>query len=185
MSGPSPTHTHTHTHTHLVELGRRRVHRLLTRPRLPLSTMKKKRADWNIIKAVKDHLDIPVLANGDIRHLADAKKCLEYTGCDGVLSAETLLTNPALFSEEKSELGVPDCPEEPCLMLLEYLDLCEKYPTPQRMVRAHVHKLLGSWFSVFPDVRQRMNNEVSTIELYRNVANEMIGESSAHAPFFS
>ena len=110
--------------------------------------MKKKRADWNIIKAVKDHLDIPVLANGDIRHLADAKKCLEYTGCDGVLSAETLLTNPALFSEEKSELGVPDCPEEPCLMLLEYLDLCEKYPTPQRMVRAHVHKLLGSWFSV-------------------------------------
>ena len=69
--------------------------------------------------------------------------------------------------------GVPILPEQPCDMLLEYLDLCEKYPTPQRMVRAHVHKLLGSWFNVFPDVRIRMNNEVSTLDMYRKVALEM------------
>ncbi|QDZ25203.1 dihydrouridine synthase [Chloropicon primus] len=138
------------------------------------------RANWNIIKAVKEHLDIPVLANGDIRHLNDANKCIEFTGCEGVLSADPLLKNPTLFSTEKSEFGEPDCPWQNCLILQEYLDLCETYPTPQRMIRAHVHKLLGNYFSVFPDVRQRMNNEVSTIQLYRDVAEELIGLIKEH-----
>jgi tRNA-dihydrouridine synthase 1 len=133
------------------------------------------RADWGIIKEVKELLDIPVLANGNIRHFQDADECMAFTGCDGVLSAEPLLLNPALFSREKlmDSDGVPILPEQPAEMLLEYLDLCEKYPTPQRMIRAHVHKLMGSWFNVFPEVRQRMNNEVSTIDMYRKVAIEM------------
>ncbi len=54
------------------------------------------------------------------------------------------------------------------------------YETPNRMVRAHVHKMLGPWFNVFPDVRMRMNNEVSTLQLYRNVAHELIGLIRAH-----
>ena len=77
--------------------------------------------------------------------------------------------------------GVPVLPEQPAEMLLEYLALCEKYPTPQRMIRAHVHKLLGSWFNVFPEVRQRMNNEVSTIEMYKKVAIEMRDNIRNHA----
>ena len=91
------------------------------------------RADWNIIKAVKEHLDIPVLANGDIRHLGDAKRCLELTGCDGVLSAEPLLTNPALFSGQNPPVWQ---------MCEEYLDLAEKYPCPLSYSRGHMFKIL-------------------------------------------
>ena len=42
-----------------------------------------------------------MLANGDIRSLAEAHACLEATGADGVLSAEPLLSNPALFSDPR------------------------------------------------------------------------------------
>ena len=41
---------------------------------------------------------MPVLANGNIRTLQDVHACLAYTGAAGVLSAESLLEDPALFS---------------------------------------------------------------------------------------
>ncbi|QDP16915.1 hypothetical protein Tsubulata_070010 [Turnera subulata] len=125
---------------------------------------KKFRADWKAIKAVKDALRIPVLANGNIRHMDDVRNCLEETGTDGVLSAETLLENPALFAgfqtaewavggEESSVDGQLDQAD----LLVEYLKLCEKYPVPWRMIRAHVHKMLGDWFRIHPEVRQDLN----------------------------
>lgn len=125
---------------------------------------KKFRADWNAIKAVKNALRIPVLANGNVRHMEDVQKCLEETGCEGVLSAESLLENPALFagfrtaewivgSEESSKDGNLDQAD----LLVEYLKLCEKYPVPWRMIRSHVHKLLGEWFRIQPGVREDLN----------------------------
>lgn len=138
------------------------------------------RADWNIIKEIKEALDIPVLANGNIRNLKDAKECMEYTGVDGVLSAEPLLENPTLFSEDRNETGEPQRPEECAEMLLEYLDFVEKYPTPIRMVRGHVHKMLKSWFNLYPHVRERMNSEVATIESFRKVATEMRDNIRGH-----
>jgi tRNA-dihydrouridine synthase 1 len=51
-------------------------------------------------------LSIPVLANGNIRNLADALACLEHTGCDGVLSAESLLEDPGLFSPTRLTVRV-------------------------------------------------------------------------------
>lgn len=61
------------------------------------------RADWDAIRAVKAALAVPVLANGNIRHLGDAIACLQYTGADGVLSAEALLADPALFDARMRE----------------------------------------------------------------------------------
>ncbi|GLT49390.1 hypothetical protein SLA2020_229490 [Shorea laevis] len=125
---------------------------------------KKFRADWNAIKAVKDAVRIPVLANGNIRHMDDVWNCLAETGADGVLSAESLLENPALFAgfrtaewvvgnEENSRDGNVDQAD----LLVEYLKLCEKYPVPWRMIRAHVHKMLGEWFRIQPHVRDDLN----------------------------
>lgn len=126
---------------------------------------KKIRADWRAIRAVKNAVRIPVLANGNIRHLDDANSCLEATGAEGVLSADGLLENPALFAGyrtaewatgEEGEI-IKDGNLDQADLLVEYLQLCEKYPVPWRMVRAHVHKMLGEWFRLHPEVREVLN----------------------------
>ncbi|EDV28004.1 uncharacterized protein TRIADDRAFT_53129 [Trichoplax adhaerens] len=47
--------------------------------------------DWNIVKAVKDSVVIPVFACSDISTLAEADLCLEYTGAQGIMSHDTEL----------------------------------------------------------------------------------------------
>eukprot|EP00891_Asterochloris_glomerata_P000585 jgi/Astpho2/585/fgenesh1_pm.00013_%23_6_t len=125
------------------------------------------RADWEIIKAVKEALDIPVLANGNIRHLQDVFDCLEHTGCEGVMSAEALLEDPALFWPQRltdeGRLG----PLEGARLLLEYCDLAEADRTPIRMVRGHSFSLIGDWLSEFTDLRDRLNKERLTFDLVR------------------
>ena len=54
---------------------------------------------------------MPVLANGNIRHLGDVDACLAYTGCDGVLSAEGLLADPALFAPRREPVASGDVSE--------------------------------------------------------------------------
>ncbi|KAG5028823.1 hypothetical protein AAZX31_05G090000 [Glycine max] len=127
---------------------------------------KKFRADWKAIRAVKNAVRIPVLANGNIRHIDDVRDCLEETGVEGVLSAETLLENPALFAGfrtaewvSESEGTNVDGKLDQADLLIEYLKLCEKYPVPWRMIRSHVHKLLGDWFSLQPHIREELNKQ--------------------------
>ncbi len=58
-------------------------------------------ANWLIIKKIKESLSIPVVANGGINNYQDVMRCLEYTGCDGVMSSEAILEYPALFDSQK------------------------------------------------------------------------------------
>ena len=57
------------------------------------------RADWDIIGAVKAAVKIPVVGNGDVGSVADAKKMLEYTGADGVMVGRAALGQPWLISQ--------------------------------------------------------------------------------------
>lgn len=57
------------------------------------------KADWDIIKKVKENINIPVIGNGDIKSPEDAKKILEYTNCDGIMIGRASLGNPWIFRD--------------------------------------------------------------------------------------
>ena len=57
------------------------------------------KADWNIIKEVKKSVSIPVIGNGDIRSLKDAKDMLNLTNCDAVMIGRGALGNPWLIKQ--------------------------------------------------------------------------------------
>ncbi|MDP5276977.1 tRNA dihydrouridine synthase DusB [Chengkuizengella axinellae] len=52
------------------------------------------KANWDIIKEVKQSVNIPVIGNGDVFTPEDAKQLLDYTGCDGVMIGRAALGNP-------------------------------------------------------------------------------------------
>ena len=54
-------------------------------------------ADWSVLARLKAELDIPVVANGDLWHTEDVRRCRQEVQPDGFMSAQGLLHNPALF----------------------------------------------------------------------------------------
>lgn len=83
-------------------------------------------ADWKKIKALKDNVDIPVFANGDITSIDKAIQCLEESGADGVAIGRGVLGDPTLIGR-----------------IAHYLKTGEKIPTPTleeklEMMRFHL-----------------------------------------------
>lgn len=57
------------------------------------------KADWDIIKKVKENVNIPVIGNGDIKSPEDAKKMFEQTNVDGIMIGRASLGNPWIFRD--------------------------------------------------------------------------------------
>ena len=70
------------------------------------------KADWNIIKKVKEAVNIPVIGNGDVTSCYLAKEMLDYTGCDAVMIGRGVLGNPWLIKECVEYLESGKLPEE-------------------------------------------------------------------------
>lgn len=89
------------------------------------------KADWSIIKSVKEAVSIPVIGNGDIKSCYDAKRMLEETGCDAVMIGRGVLGNPWLIKEcvmylETGEVLPKPSPKERIDMCLYHLNLLKE-----------------------------------------------------------
>ena len=73
------------------------------------------RADWDTIRAVKQALSIPVIANGDIFGPNEAVACLKRTGADMVMIGRSAFGNPWVFQQVKAALHGEEIPEIPPL----------------------------------------------------------------------
>ena len=56
-------------------------------------------ADWSLIKKVKESVNIPVIGNGDIKTIYDAKRMIDETNCDAVMIARSIIGNPWFVKE--------------------------------------------------------------------------------------
>ena len=55
--------------------------------------------DLDIIKKVKENVSIPIIGNGDIKTVNDAKKMFEYTGVDGIMIGRAVIGTPWIIGQ--------------------------------------------------------------------------------------
>ena len=104
------------------------------------------KADWIIIKAVKEAVKIPVIGNGDVTSADLAKKMLDETNCDAVMVGRGVLGNPWLIKEIISyldtgfEISKPTNIErvEMCLRHLKYLSDLKDEKVAILEIRSHI-----------------------------------------------
>lgn len=118
-------------------------------------------ADWDYIKKVKDSVSIPVIGNGDIFVAQDAKKMLDYTGCDGVLLGRGAMGNPWLIRDivnliEGQEVRGPS-KQEKLDTVLEHLNLLVDFKG-ERIAIPEMRKHIGWYLKGMKNSSQMRNN---------------------------
>jgi nifR3 family TIM-barrel protein len=80
-------------------------------------------ANWDIIKEVKESVNIPVIGNGDVKTPQDAKRMLDETGVDGVMIGRAALGNPWMIYQTVNYLETGELMEEPDVR--EKMEVCK------------------------------------------------------------
>ncbi|MGM9533979.1 MAG: tRNA dihydrouridine synthase DusB [Intestinibacter sp.] len=86
------------------------------------------KADWDIIKEIKDAISIPVIGNGDVFEIEDAINMLEKTNCDAIMIGRGAQGNPWIFNRinhymETGEILPKPTPEEKINTAIEHMKL--------------------------------------------------------------
>ncbi|MFH1394372.1 MAG: tRNA-dihydrouridine synthase family protein [Candidatus Micrarchaeota archaeon] len=80
------------------------------------------KSDWELIRHVKEGLDIPVVGNGDIQSASEGRRLVREGYCDSFMVGRAAMSNPLLFKDQKPQtIGGMFC------LLEEYICLCSKY----------------------------------------------------------
>lgn len=117
-------------------------------------------ADWSIIKAVKDNVNIPVIGNGDIKTPEDAKRMLDETGCDAIMIGRGVLGNPWLIEQTVAYLN-GDLVSQPnrldrvdmCIKHLNYLSVVKD----EKVARLEIRNHIGWYFKGLPGANEIKN----------------------------
>jgi nifR3 family TIM-barrel protein len=132
------------------------------------------KADWDIIRQVKEAVSIPVIGNGDVISGESALAMMEETGCDGVMIGRGAQGNPWIFSEliEYEKTGkMPPRPsaEELKEMMLRHARLQIQYKGEYlgiREMRKHV-----SWYTTGLPNSAKLRGEINAVESYGELKN--------------
>lgn len=107
--------------------------------------------DYNIIKAVRESVSVPVIANGDIDSAERAKEVMDITGCDLVMIGRATLGNPWIFSQINAYLENPNVKihtpdlEERLGVMIEHIGKMVEYKG-EHMAMLQARKLVVGYF---------------------------------------
>lgn len=139
------------------------------------------RADWDIIRQVKEAVSIPVLGNGDVFSAQDALDLLEASHCDGIMIARGAQGNPWIFREVKAALaGLPIPPvtlEERFSMVRRHLRDLIAFKGEKVAIREMRHHG-ACYFTGLPHSARYRNviNQCLTRDAFEQVLEEYEGE---------
>jgi nifR3 family TIM-barrel protein len=128
------------------------------------------RSNWDIIREVKQSVNIPIIGNGDVQTPQDAKRMLDETGCDGVMIGRAALGNPWMiyrtvqYLETGKLMGEPPVREkmDVCILHLDRLIALKGEYIAVREMRKH-----AAWYlkGIQGNARVRnLINEINTRE---------------------
>ena len=130
------------------------------------------RADWDIIRQVKDAVKIPVIGNGDILTPEDAIRMEEQTGCDGFMIARGAQGNPWIFAQilhyfKTGEHLPKPTAEEMVQMMLRHAKMQLAFKgdyTGIREIRKH-----AAWYTAGYPNAARLRSAINEVESYEQL----------------
>ena len=123
-------------------------------------------ADWSFVRRVKDAVSVPVIVNGDINSIDDAREALRQSGADGVMIGRGAYGRPWFVAQAMSDLcgggyrPDPDLGEQLETMLAQYDEMLSLYGTHTGVNLARKH--IGWYTKGLPgsaELRNRVNQQ--------------------------